>query len=164
MIDAELDAWQAIKEVIEGLLGKHRSTNYDVSAARMLRSFSEIGVHMSLKIHYLHHHLDYFSKQLATESDEQGERYHQVAMPFEMRYRGKKSPSAILAEICWWSKLVCQDKDDPDDKEFSGGAEGPAVESHIDIMCGSETDDSDECDATSPEQPPSKKSRQYLLK
>lgn len=159
-----MDAWQAIKEVIEGLLGKHRSTNYDVSVARMLRSFSEIGVHMSLKIHYLHHHLDYFSKQLATESDEQGERYHQVAMPFEMRYRGKKSPSAILAEICWWSKLVCQDKDDPDDKEFSGGAEGPAVESHIDIMCGSETDDSDECDATSPEQPPSKKSRQYLLK
>lgn len=57
-----------------------------------------------------------------------------------------------------------QDKDDLDDKEFSGDAEGPTVESHIDIICGSETDDSDECDATSPEQPPSKKSRQYLLK
>lgn len=65
------------------------------------------------------------------------------------RYRGKKSPSAIIAEICWWSKLVWQDKDDLDDKEFSEDAEGPTVESHIDIMCGSETDDSDECDATS---------------
>ncbi|XP_065355442.1 uncharacterized protein LOC135949914 [Calliphora vicina] len=28
--------------------------------------------------------LDYFGQQLATESDEQGEQYHQIAMPFEM--------------------------------------------------------------------------------
>lgn len=79
-------AWIAIIEVIEGLLGKTRSSNYKDSVEKMLRQFSKIGVHMSLKIHFLHHHLPYFSRQLATESDEQGERYHQVALPFEMRY------------------------------------------------------------------------------
>lgn len=85
LIDNELTAWRSIKEVIEGLLGKHRSEHYQRSVHTMLDAFSKIGVNMSLKIHYLHHHLDYFGRQLATESDEQGERYHQVAVPFEMR-------------------------------------------------------------------------------
>ena len=89
-----------------GLFGKNRSTNYKESVRRMLDAFSKIGVHMSLKIHFLHQHLDYFSQQLSTESDEQGERYHQTAMPFESRYRGKRAPGAILAEICWWSKHI----------------------------------------------------------
>lgn len=40
-----------------------------------------------------------------------------------------------------------EDKDDPDDKEFLEGAVGSAEESQIDIMCGSETDDSDDCDS-----------------
>lgn len=30
-------------------------------------------------------HLDVIEKQLSTESDEQGERYHQIVMPFEKR-------------------------------------------------------------------------------
>lgn len=83
--DAELNAWTETKTVIKDLLGKQRSKNYEISVSKMLNAFSKIGVNMSLKIHFLHHHLDIFSKQLATESDEQGERYHQVAMPFEMR-------------------------------------------------------------------------------
>lgn len=81
----ELIAWRSVKEVIHGLLGKNRSENYQSSVDTMMNAFSKIHVNMSLKIHYLHHHLDYFGQQLATESDEQGERYHQIAMPFEMR-------------------------------------------------------------------------------
>ncbi|XP_018407640.1 PREDICTED: JNK-interacting protein 1-like [Cyphomyrmex costatus] len=37
-----------------------------------MTAFKNIGVYMSLKIHFLHHHLQFFEKQLATESDEQG--------------------------------------------------------------------------------------------
>lgn len=77
--------WQSIREVINGFLGKNRSLNYVESVENMLNTFSNIGVNMSLKIHYLHHHLQYFSQQLPTESDEQGERYHQTALPFELR-------------------------------------------------------------------------------
>lgn len=83
--DDELIAWRSIKEVIEGLLGKHRSESYQGSVHTMMAAFSKISVNMSLKIHFLHHHLDYFGRQLATESDEQGERYHQIAIPFEIR-------------------------------------------------------------------------------
>lgn len=81
----ELDAWRSTKLVIEGYLGKNRSDNYQGSVQNMLTSFEKIGVNMSLKIHFLHHHLDYFQHQLSTESDEQGERFHQVSLPFEIR-------------------------------------------------------------------------------
>ncbi|XP_017479049.1 PREDICTED: uncharacterized protein LOC108368672, partial [Rhagoletis zephyria] len=76
-------------------------TSYEQSVANMLAAFDEIGVNMSYKILLLHQHLDQFAQQLPTESDEQGERYHQTALPFEIRYRGKKPRDAILAEICW---------------------------------------------------------------
>lgn len=78
----EKKAWRSVKEVIEGFLGKHRSMEYQRSVLEILDAFEKI---KSLKIHFLHHHLDYFEAQLPTESDEQGERFHQTALPFEMR-------------------------------------------------------------------------------
>lgn len=86
LLPKEKLAWKATKEVITGILGKTRSDNYRKSVEDMLKHFGEIGVHMSLKIHFLDRHLDVLEKQLSTESDEQGERYHQIAMPFEKRY------------------------------------------------------------------------------
>lgn len=85
MLNPQKKAWNAVKEVINGFLGKHRAENYKHLVSNMLVAFEAIDVHMSLKIHFLHHHLDYFSRQLATESDEQGERFHQTALPFELR-------------------------------------------------------------------------------
>lgn len=85
LIDYELDAWRSVKKVIKGFLGKDRSDDYRTSINDMLEAFEKIGVNMSLKIHYLHFHLEYFERQLSTESDEQGERFHQTALPFEIR-------------------------------------------------------------------------------
>lgn len=48
----------------------------------MLAAFDEIGVNMSHIIHRLHQHQ--LAQQLPTESDEQGERYHQTALPFKI--------------------------------------------------------------------------------
>lgn len=88
ILDAEFEAkaWKAIKDVIHGILGKRRSLNYQTAVQTMLKYFEPIGVNMSFKIHLMHHHLNVLENQRATESDEQGERYHQVALPFEKRY------------------------------------------------------------------------------
>lgn len=67
--------------------------------------YEKIGVSMTLKLHFLHFHLDVFLRQLPQESDEQGERFHQVTMPMEKRFKGKKL-DALLAEICWWSSKI----------------------------------------------------------
>lgn len=47
-----------------------------------------------------------------------------IEMYYRFRYRGKKSPDAILAEICWWYQktFVEQEKEEEeeadDDKEY----------------------------------------------
>lgn len=112
-----LIAWNALKDVIEHVLGKNRAEPNEVKklVKEMLDAYRNINASMTLKLHFLHHHLDEFLKQLPTESDEQGERFHQVTMPFEKRFKGKK-PDALLAEVCWWSHRIsqfeCEDSED----------------------------------------------------
>lgn len=98
--EKELETWDAIKDVTLALFGNIRDMNYKILVERMLDYFNELGVHMSLKIHLLHHHIDFFDKQLPTESDEQGERFHQTIMEFEDRFKGKRLHS-MLADFCW---------------------------------------------------------------
>lgn len=115
------NAWDALKAVIEGVLGKNRVQRDEVKklVGQMLYYFQKINVSMTLKLHFLHFHLDEFLQQLPTESDEQGERFHQVTMPMEKRYRGKKL-DALLAEVCWWSQKIFQyeSTEDPEETEY----------------------------------------------
>ena len=55
---------------------------------------------MSVKIHFLSSHLDFFPENCGSMSDEQGERFHQDIAAMESRYKGKWSPS-MLADYCW---------------------------------------------------------------
>jgi len=43
---------------------------------------------MSLKIHFLESHLDFFPENLGEVSDEHCERFHQDIMVMEKRYQG----------------------------------------------------------------------------
>lgn len=97
-------AWKALKEVINNVLGKNRAEPEEVKrlVKDMLFWYAKIESSMTLKLHFLHQHLDDFLKQLPTESDEQGERFHQITMPMEKRFKGKKV-DALLSEVCWWS-------------------------------------------------------------
>jgi hypothetical protein len=44
---------------------------------------------MSLKIHFLNSHLEFFLKNLDAVSDEQGERFQQDIKEMERRYQGR---------------------------------------------------------------------------
>ena len=55
---------------------------------------------MSLNIHFLHSHLDFFPENCGVVSDEHGERFHQQISNMEKRYQGKWSPT-MLADYCW---------------------------------------------------------------
>lgn len=98
--EQELTAFEALKKVICGFLGKKRDENYVVLVQNMLDAFQTINVHMSSKIHFMHSHLDVFARQLPTESDEQGERFHQTCKPFETNYNGK-DVLALISDLCW---------------------------------------------------------------
>jgi hypothetical protein len=55
----------------------------------MLDSFKDLGCNMSLKLHFLHPHLDYFPENLGSLSEGQGERFHKDVKETEKRYQGK---------------------------------------------------------------------------
>lgn len=93
-------AWDAMKMVFENVLGKHRAENFKVLVEDMLTAFEAIGMNVSLKIHFLICHMDWFAAQSPTESDQEGERFHQVCKPMEARYKGKDLQS-MMADLCW---------------------------------------------------------------
>jgi len=55
---------------------------------------------MSLKIYFLHSHLDFFPSNLGAVSDEHGERFHHDLMVMENRYHNE-STTNMLADYCW---------------------------------------------------------------
>lgn len=92
-------AWDLMKAVFQGFLGKSRVEDYRVLINDLMDALDNIKVNMSLKIHFLHNHLDVFERQMPTESDEQGERFHQTCKPLEERFKGKDLQS-FIAELC----------------------------------------------------------------
>ena len=76
IFDEALSAKQSLKSVITNFLGNHRNTEYQKEIEKLLKSFHQHGAQMSVKLHFLRPHLDYFPKTCGVLSEEQGERFH----------------------------------------------------------------------------------------
>lgn len=96
----EKAAWNAFKIVATHFLGNKRAENYRDLVGNLLSCYQKLGCNMSLKVHFLHSHLDYFPENCGAVSDEHGERFHQDIQNMEKRYQGKWT-SAMLADYCW---------------------------------------------------------------
>lgn len=70
-------ALQAFKAVSDGFLGNHKAENYKDLVAKLVTSYRDVNANMSLKLHFLHNHLDEFVDNLGDYSDQHGERFHQ---------------------------------------------------------------------------------------
>lgn len=98
--DVEKEAWLSFVEVTKNFLGNYKSPQYVNIVKSMLQAYQKMGCKMSLKIHFLQSHLDFFPQNMGAVSDEHGERFHQDIASFEKRYQGKWEPS-LLADYCW---------------------------------------------------------------
>ncbi|GBN14787.1 hypothetical protein AVEN_206984-1 [Araneus ventricosus] len=96
--EAEKTAWLAFKSVCTHFVGNKKAENYIVGD--MVKCFRVIDCNMSLKLHFLDSHLDFFPQNLGAISDEHGERFHQDISMFEKRFNGRWNRS-MLAEYCW---------------------------------------------------------------
>lgn len=96
----EKAAWVAFKLVVTNFLGNTKADNYKELVENLLQAYKNLGCNMSLKIHFLHNHLDFFPPNCGAVSDEHGERFHQDIATMEKRYQGKWNPS-MLADYCW---------------------------------------------------------------
>ena len=66
-----------------------------------------MGCCMSLKIHFLHSHLDFFPPNLRDVSDEQGERFHQDISVIESHYQGFFDAN-MMGDYCWFLQHQCK--------------------------------------------------------
>ena len=55
----------------------------------MLNNFQKFGCRMSIKVLFLHSHLDFFPSNLSAVSEKQGERFHKDLKIKETRYQGR---------------------------------------------------------------------------
>ena len=85
--------------VAENFLGNHKAENYIEIVENMIEAFRRLGSRMSLKLHFLHSHLEFFPDNLDAVSDEHGERFHQDIAVVETRYKGKSS-SNMMRDYC----------------------------------------------------------------
>ena len=85
----EKDAWKSFCNAAHGFLGRNKPHNYEDSLETLLQTYCKLGSRMSLKIHYLHSHLDFFRPNLTDVSEEYVERFHQNIQVMEKRYQGR---------------------------------------------------------------------------
>ncbi|XP_077153196.1 uncharacterized protein LOC143816558 [Ranitomeya variabilis] len=100
MNETEERAWNAFCNVVQNFLGNKKADNYEEIVEELLMSLRNLGCRMSIKIHYLHSHLDFFPENLGDVSEEQGERFHQDIKTMEEWYQGRWD-SYMMADYCW---------------------------------------------------------------
>ena len=94
-------AWNAFQTICKNFLGNERSPNYARHVEKLLQTYKSMGCSMSLQIHFLHSHLDFFPPNLGDVSNDK--RFHQDISAMENRYQGKWNLS-MLADYCWTLK------------------------------------------------------------
>ena len=103
----ERTAWVSFKNVCTNFLGKRRSQDYEEMVQVLMQSFQALGARMSIKMHFLHFHLDYFPENCGDYSEHQGERFQQDISCMEERYQGPWDTN-MLSDYYW-----CLNRDVP---------------------------------------------------
>jgi len=78
--ETERNAWLPFKRICKDFLVNHKAANYQDVVQDLLTLYKAMGCNMSMKIHFLKSHLDFFPENLGEVSDERGERFHQDIM------------------------------------------------------------------------------------
>jgi hypothetical protein len=99
MTKTEEDTWNAFKVVMK-FLGNLKDPLYKEIVRNMVDKFKLLGFKMSLKLHFLASHLDYFPPNLGTLSEEQVQRFHKDLKNAERRYQ-KRWDVNMMANYCW---------------------------------------------------------------
>ena len=100
LLGDEKAAWVNFKFVVKVFLGNKRAQNDEDLVNNLLQNYHKLGCNTSLKVHFLHLHLDFFPENCGAVSDEYGECFHQHISSVEKRYKGKWN-CAMLVDCCW---------------------------------------------------------------
>ena len=82
------------------ILGKKRDQRAEKMVELLIQKFEHGGCRMSLKLHFLFSHFDFFKENLSDYSEEHGERFHQDMKNIEKRYQGRWD-EAMMGDYIW---------------------------------------------------------------
>ena len=99
--EMELEVWSSFFNVVKKFLENHKAENHHQLIQNMLKSCERMGCRMSLKMHFLHSHLDFFPANLGAVSDEHGKCFHQQTLIMENRYNCNFNPN-LMEDYCWF--------------------------------------------------------------
>ena len=85
---------------MHGFLGRNEVDNSRDLIETLLQTNCKLGSRMSLKMHYLHSHLDFFRPNLLDMSEEHGECFYQDIQVMEKRYQGRWN-EAMMGDYVW---------------------------------------------------------------
>ncbi len=100
MTRVEKAAWTSFQAVVKGFLGNNKDPMYRSQVQKLSKNYQKLGCRMSLKLHFLNSHIDYFPENLGAYSEEQGERFQQDISEMESRYQGLWNVN-MMADYCW---------------------------------------------------------------
>ena len=63
MNEIEKEAWQAFRGVVNEFLENKRNQNYKELVKKLIKSYQNMGCRMSVKLHFLCAHLEFFSRK-----------------------------------------------------------------------------------------------------
>ena len=109
MNEIEKSAWLSFKSIAENFLGNHKSQDYKELVNGLLDNYQRLGCLMSVLLHFLHSHLEYFPDNLGYYSEEQCERFHQDLKVMERRYQGVWGVN-MMADDCWMLKRESENR------------------------------------------------------
>ena len=93
--ETERNAWLSFKRICKDFLGNHKAANYQDVVQDLLTLYKAMGCNMSLKIHFLELHLDFFPENLGKVSDEHGENFTKTF------WLWKSGTKASGRQVCW---------------------------------------------------------------
>jgi hypothetical protein len=82
---------EIIQKIATIFLGNLKAGNNRDMVADLVQSYKAMGCNMSLKVHFVDSHLDFFPENLQSVSNEHGQRFHQDISTIEELYQGKWS-------------------------------------------------------------------------
>ena len=87
--DKEKAAWQSFEKFSNGFPGNFKAANFRELLQDLVVSYEQPESNMSLKMHFLFSHLNFFPLNCGGVSDEHGKRFHQDISVMERMYKGK---------------------------------------------------------------------------
>ena len=94
--ELELQAWNVFVSAVKNFLRNHRSVQYIGMVEQIIGAFRRMDCRMSLKMLFLHSHLDFFSPNLGAVSDDKGKipsrdlgHGNQISRPIQPNHDGR---------------------------------------------------------------------------